>query len=186
MPDSIQFFPECHVDTALMRTLLRDRQQLIVHIKGAPKVGDALHEQAQRYGDSRVVVGMVDNDKQLFSITKLKPFNRVVARCDETASSFVVYQHETLTTQYLVVIGPKACDGWIYGAAQAASVDPVAYSLPPTLAEFLAFTKKTQAEERPEIVALLKALRRAPSPAYQQLAAFINDRLLEAGAESTW
>jgi hypothetical protein len=186
MPDSIRFYPECHVDTALMRTLLQDRQQLIVHIKGAPKVGDALHEQAERYGDSRVVVGMVDNDKQLFSITKLKPFNRVVARCEEASSPFVVYQHETLATQYLVVIGPKACDGWIYGAAKAAGLDPATYSLPPTLPEFLAFTKKTQAEERPEIVGLLKALRRLAPPAYQQLAEFISARLQEAGAESSW
>lgn len=186
MPDSIQFFPECHVDTALMRTLLRDRQQLIVHIKGAPKVGDALHEQARRYGESRVVVGMVDNDKQLFSITRLKPFTRIVAQCEDVSSPFVVYQHEELATQYLVVIGPKACDGWIYGAAKAAGLDPATYGLPVTLPEFLAFTKKTQAEERPEIVGLLKALRRATPPAYEQLATFMAARLQEAGQESGW
>ena len=186
MPDSIQFFPECHVDTALMRTLLRDQQNLIVHIKGAPKVGDALHDQAARYGNSRVVVGMVDKDKQLFSITKLKPFNRVVALCEEEGSPFVVYQHETLATHYLVVIGPKACDGWIYGAARTAGLDPATHRLPPTLPEFLAFTKKTQAEERPEIVGLLKELRRNPPPAYQQLAEFITARLREVGKDADW
>ncbi|NVO31387.1 hypothetical protein [Hymenobacter lapidiphilus] len=80
MPNSILFLPECHVDTALMRALLYDRQKLIIHIKGAPKVGDALYQQAERYGTSRLVVAMVDNDKHLFSIPKLQPFDQVVLR----------------------------------------------------------------------------------------------------------
>lgn len=180
MPDSIQFFPECHVDTALMRTLLHDRQKLITHIKGVSKVGNALYEQAERYGNSRVVVGMVDNDKHLFDIKKLQPFSREVMRCEEPGSLFVVYRHYTHTNHYLIVLHP-ACDGWIYGAAQAAGINPTTHGLPPVLTDFLAFfTKKLQAEERPEIVALLKALRRSPSAAYVQLASFINERLQEA------
>jgi hypothetical protein len=168
-----------------MRALLQDRQKLITHIKGAPKVGNALHEQAERYGNSRVVVGMVDNDKHLFDIRKLQPFNREVLRCEEPGSLFVVYQHHTFSYHYLIVLEP-ACDGWIYGAAQAAGIDPTVHGLPPELTEFLNFfTKKLQAEERPEIVALLKALRRNPPPAYVQLAAFIGQRLQDA-AQPTW
>ncbi|MBC8083447.1 MAG: hypothetical protein H7Z21_09570 [Hymenobacter sp.] len=142
-------------------------------------MGNELHNQAERYGSSRVVVGMVDNDKRLSDIPKLRPFNEVVLRCDEPGSMFVVYRHQALPTHYLIVLHP-ACDAWIYGAAQAAGISPATHGLPAALPDFLIFTKKILAEERPEIVALLKALRRSPSPAYAQLLAFINERLQDA------
>ncbi|MBT2556253.1 hypothetical protein J7E24_00490 [Hymenobacter sp. ISL-91] len=180
MPESILFLPECHVDTALMRALLYDRQKLITHIKGAPKVGDALHQQAERYGSSRVVIAMVDNDKHLFSIPKLKPFDQVVLRCEEPGCLFVVYRHRKLASQYLIVLDP-ACDGWLYGNLRAAGLQPQAYQLPELLNDFLGFTKSIRAEEQPEIVSLLKALRTSAPPAYARLAAFVTERLGEAG-----
>lgn len=183
MPDSILFVPECHVDTALTRTLLLDRQKLIVHKKGAPNVGNELHAQAERFGESRLVVGLVDADKDLFSIKKLQPFTRTLEQCEEVGCRFSVYQHQTLSTQYLVVLEP-ACDGWIYGLAQAAALSPSDYGLPPTLPDFLTFTKRIQAEENPQIVALLKALRRNPPPAYVQLHVFITQRLQDVGLTS--
>lgn len=184
MPDSILFLPECHVDTALMRALLYDRQKLITHIKGAPKVGDALHQQAKRYGTSRLVVAMVDNDKHLFSIPKLQPFDQVVLRCEEPGCLFTVYQHRELVSQYLVVLNP-ACDGWLYGNMRAAGLTPQAYQLPELLTDFLRFTKTVYAEEQREIVSLLKALRASAPPAYAQLAVFVGERLREAG-EAAW
>ena len=180
MPDSILFVPECHVDTALTRTLIQDQRKLIVHKKGAPNVGNELHAQAERFGESRLVVGLVDADKDLFSITKVKPFTRLLEQCEETDCRFSIYQHRELAVQYLVVLEP-ACDGWIYGAAKSADLNPAAYSLPPTLAGFLTFTKKMQAEENSEIGALLKALRRSAPPAYAQLTTFVANRLLEVG-----
>ena len=181
MPDSILFLPECHVDTALARTLLYDRQKLVNHIKGVSKVGEALAQQAERYGSSRIVIALVDNDKRLFDVTKLKPFDQVVLRCEELGCLFIVYQHQFLATQYLVVLNP-ACDGWIYGNMQAAELLPDDYNVPVELAEFIKqFTKKKQAEERPEIIRLLKALRSNSPPAYALLANFVAARLQEAG-----
>ena len=67
------FLPECWVDTALMRTLLQNRQ-LYNHQLGISKVGGTMERQAATYGTGRVVVGMVDRDKKFEENTYLRAF----------------------------------------------------------------------------------------------------------------
>ena len=184
MLKSIEFYPECYVDTELMKTLLWNKNKFIVHVKGISNVGKTLEEQHTIYGDSRLVVGMVDKDKKFSDIKLLKYFSEEIVRCEDAGSPFVVYRHQKRTTQYLLVLGPKACDGWIYGAAVSAGINPAAYGLPPTLKELLAQSKKIKLEKQPGIAGLLKEIRRHSPPAYLQLLTFITERIREVGIEN--
>ena len=73
MPESVLFVPECHVDTALTRTLLAERLTFINHQHGIYKVANVLRLQAES-GKARFVVGMANRDKKFADVKYLQPF----------------------------------------------------------------------------------------------------------------
>ena len=161
------FLPECWVDTALMRTLLQNRQ-LYNHIPGISKVGGTMERQAATFGAGRVVVGMVDRDKKFEENLYLRAFGPP-ARVRPEAATHHVLTHPEQPTQRLIVLNP-ACDAWVFQTARAAGLDLAAYGLPDTLPAFIAFCKHEGITDIPALRALLEDIRRAYPPAYQQLA----------------
>jgi hypothetical protein len=175
MPSSIVLVPECHIDTALVRTLVFGDLKIIDHKHGISSVAKSMAHYHNTYGASRIVVGFVDGDKKFDDVTYLSAFRRgnTYLSCHETGCRFDVWQHPDITSHYLVVMD-KACDTWIYNAATAASVNFSEYKLPEDFPGFLKFTKQKGAENKPELQGVLKAIRKANPNAYQVLSDFID------------
>ncbi len=172
MPEHVLFVPECHVDTALARTLLAGRLPFIDHKHGIPNVGNALHRHAEAGRGPRLMVGLVDKDKKFATIKKLQRFTQVHQARTGPDCRYCIYQDPAQPTQYLVVLEP-ACDTWLWEAARAAGLALPDFGLPDTLAGFIGVVKDDEAEHDPRLGRLLEAIRRVRPEGYQALAAFV-------------
>ena len=181
MPENVLFVPECHVDTALARTLLAQRLTFINHQHGISKVARVLRQQAEA-GPARFVVGMVDNDKKFANVTYLRPFAeaRPVAARSGPDCRYRIHQHPAHPNHYLIVLDP-ACDTWIFEAAHAAGLQLADFGLPPTRPAFIETMKDEGIEDDPRLLRLLDAIRRAQPAAYRELARFVADLMDEHG-----
>ena len=175
MPENVLFVPECHVDTALARTLLADRLTFINHQHGISKVANVLRQQAES-GSVRFVVGMVDKDKKFADVHYLRPFagSPPVAARSGPNCRYRIHQHPAHPHHYLIVMEP-ACDTWIFEAAHAAGLDLAHFGLPATLPAFIEVMKDEDAEDNPQLVRLLRAIKQAQPAAYRELAEFVAD-----------
>ncbi|HEX8657933.1 MAG TPA: hypothetical protein VF690_10380 [Hymenobacter sp.] len=173
MPESVLFVPECHVDTALTRTLLADRLTFINHQHGISKVANVLRQQAES-GRARFVVGMVDKDKKFDAIAYLRPFANSLPMAARSGPDcrYRIYQHPVHESHYLIVLEP-ACDTWIFEAAQAARLDLASFGLPAALSAFIDVVKDEDAEDNLQLIALLRAIKQAQPTAYRELAEFV-------------
>ena len=175
MPENVLFVPECHVDTALTRVLLADRLTFINHQHGISKVANVLRQQAES-GRARFVVGMVDKDKKFADVKYLRPFadSPPVATRPGPDCRYRIHQHPAHASHYLIVLEP-ACDTWIFEAAHAAGLNPGHFGLPTTLPAFIEVMKEEDAEDNPNLIRLLAAIRQAQPAAYRELAEFVAD-----------
>ncbi len=173
MPENVMFVPECHVDTALTRTLLADRLTFINHQHGISKVANVLRQQAESDG-VRFVVGMVDKDKKFADVKYLRPFahSQPIAASPGHDCRYSIYRHPDYANQYLIVMEP-ACDTWIFEASQAARLDLAQYGLPTTLSAFIDVMKDEDVEDNPSLIRLLRAIKQAQPAAYRGLAEFV-------------
>jgi hypothetical protein len=174
MPESIMFVPECHVDTALTRTLLFDRLTFINHKHGISNVANALKSQAENGRGPRFVVGMVDLDKKFADIKYLQRFTDLVQTRTGPDCRYRIYQQPEQLSHFLIVLEP-ACDTWIFEAAHSAGLDLVNFGLPTTLAGFIELVKDEDAEDHPQLRRLLQAIRQAQPSGYRELATFVAD-----------
>ena len=176
MREKVAFVPECHVDTALAKVLLADRLTFINHQKSISKVARVLQAQAASDRGPRFVVGMVDKDKKFDDIKYLRPFaaSRPVAARTGPDCRYCIYQHPAHPGHYLIVLEP-ACDTWIFEAAHAASLDLASFELPTTLPGFIDVVKNEDAEDNPQLIKLLRAIKQAQPSAYRELASFVAD-----------
>jgi hypothetical protein len=181
MPEQVLFVPECHIDTALTRTLLAQRLTFINHQHGISKVAHVLRQQAEA-GKARFVVGMVDKDKKFDAVTYLRPFASAppVAASTGPDCRYRIHQHPAHTSHYLIVLEP-ACDTWIFEAAHAAGLRVADFGLPPALPDFIEVMKNEDAEDNPRLIRLLEAIKRAQPPAYRELAQFVAEVMDENG-----
>jgi hypothetical protein len=174
MPESIMFVPECHVDTALTRTLLLDRLSFINHKHGISNVAKALQSQAENGRGPRFVVGMVDRDKRFTEIKYFQRFTREVQTRTGPNCQYRIYQHPDQPSHFLIVLEP-ACDTWIFEAAHSAGLALADFGLPNTLAGFIDVVKDEDAEDNPQLRRLLHAIRQAQPSGYRELATFVAD-----------
>jgi len=175
MPENVLFVPECHVDTALTRTLLADRLTFINHQHGISKVANALCKQAES-GKVRFVVGMVDKDKKFADVKYLRPFadSHPVAARTGPSCRYRIHQHPAHPNHYLIVMDP-AYDTWIFEAAHAAGLDLASFGLPTAIKDFIELMKDEDAEDNPRLIHLLEAIKKAQPTAYRELAEFVAD-----------
>lgn len=184
MPEKFTLLAECHVDTTLARALVRGRRNMVEHILGVPNISKRLLTLA---ADSRSrVVGMVDWDGgSVLHFPGMVPFApHPVAEVSFDTHGYRLYRRPDCPAHFLVVL-PPACDNWLFQQAEAAGINLAEHKLPVTFPAFKAFTKKQISEDHPALVSLLKALRRQPSPAFQQLLAFMEQQL-EAAGQPRW
>lgn len=174
MPENVLFVPECHVDTALTRTLLAGRDSFLNHQHGITKVANLLRAHAETGRGPRFVVGMVDKDKKFADVHYLRQFSHPFAVHESADCRYCIYQHPEQTSHFLIVLDP-ACDTWIFEAAQAAGLDIAAFGLPPLLPNFIDFMKEEGVEDSREVSRLLQAIKQVQPPAYRELAQFVAD-----------
>ena len=174
MPEKVLFVPECHVDTALTQSLLSYRLTFINHQHGIPKVARVLEDQAKANRGPRFVVGMVDKDKKFADVKYLRNFSNEVHSRSGPDCRYRIYQHPAQPSHYLIVMDP-ACDTWIFEAAPAAGLDLAHFGLPATLAGFIDVVKDEGAEDSPQLIRLLQAIKQAQPAAYRELAEFVAD-----------
>lgn len=171
------FIPECHVDTVLTRTLLLYRNKFddfINHQHGVSKVANEMQRQWQMHGVTRHVVGIVDQDKKLHDVAYLADFE-VLPRVRPVAGApHSIQRHPARPTQHLIVLNP-ACDAWIWEAASAAGLFPLATGLPTDFRTFLDYCKTKGIENDPPLVSLLAGIRRARPAVYAELGDFVAD-----------
>lgn len=175
MPENVLFVPECHVDTALTRSLLADRLTFINHQHGISKVANVLRQQAES-GKARFVVGMVDKDKKFADVKYLQPFasSPPVAARPGPSCRYAIHRHPANPNHYLIVLEP-ACDTWIFEAAHAAGLELAHFGFPVTLPEFIEVMKDEDIEDKPQLIRLLRAIKHAQPAAYRELAEFVAD-----------
>ncbi|GAB2694139.1 hypothetical protein GCM10011495_20820 [Hymenobacter frigidus] len=181
MPENVLFVPECHVDTALTRSLLADRLTFINHQHGISKVANVLRQQAES-GKARFVVGMVDKDKKFADVKYLRPFagSSPIAARPGPDCRYSIHQHPEHLTHYLIVMEP-ACDTWIFETAHAAGLNLTHFDLPTTLPAFIELMKDEDAEDNPRLIRLLRAIKQAQPAAYRELAEFVADVMDQNG-----
>ncbi|RZJ93126.1 MAG: hypothetical protein EOO60_05790 [Hymenobacter sp.] len=169
------FVPECHVDTALARSLVVYRQDFddfINHKHGLPNVAKEMQRQWQLFGASRSVVGIVDRDKRLGDVVYLDEFTTLIGGSLAVEAPHSIRSHPARPNQYLIVLNP-ACDTWVWQAAVAAGVLLPTYSLPADRWDFITYCKQADVENRPELKMLLQAVSRARPAIYAELADFV-------------
>jgi hypothetical protein len=172
MAEYALFVPECNVDTALTLSLAAFRYPFVSHRQGIGQVARVLKEQAAACRAGRVVVGMVDRDKnfaQAPELARFQPLDRA-PRGQETAHD--ILRHPEVPNQYLIVLNP-ACDTWLFRAAEAAGIGLAALGLPTELPAFIDFCKQENIEEHQQMRRLLRELQRAQPIAYRDLAEFV-------------
>ncbi|MCC5613435.1 hypothetical protein LC612_43880, partial [Nostoc sp. CHAB 5834] len=115
MPDrAVQYLPECHADTALLRHFIPD-PTFSIHCLGCPEVANTML--SARAEDYRLI-GLVDNDPDLNSRCRgfFKTFTVV-----EQANKVELRVHAT-RQQYLIVID-RAVETFLIWNAQQVGID---------------------------------------------------------------
>lgn len=174
------FVPECHADTALMITLLRENAisqaspyDFVSHGQGIGNVGRTMSD--PDLGPARRVVGMVDLDKKFYQQPHLSEFTNVLGgSMVRRGHSHALLHHPTQITQFLIVLN-HACDDWLWQRVSEAGLSLADFNLPTEFTAFKKYCKKRPAELglRP----LLAAIALARPPAYGILAEFVANAL---------
>lgn len=170
------FVPECHADTALMITLLRENilsrespYDFVSHGQGIGNVGRIMND--PDLGPARRVVGMVDLDKKFYQQPHLGQFATVLdGSMGRKEYPHALLQHPVKTSQFLIVLN-HACDNWVWQRATEAGLSLGAFDLPTDFTAFKKYCKKQPAELglRP----LLATIAEVRPPAYDLLADFV-------------
>lgn len=139
-------FPECHVDTNIMKTLLH--VDGVNHQKGCPRL---LSVMAAKFSD-RFAVGVIDDDKKKPS--EIKNFTELA-----TSSHLKLLKH--IERPHYLLIVSKAAEDFLLSSATELGVSLQDYDLPNTLEELKAVTKNTESDKEPKIKKLVNAVRGA-------------------------
>ena len=175
----VLFVPECHADTALTLTLLRENaanqrrlHDFVSHQQGIGNVANTLCKQPVAAGNARRAVGIVDLDKKFAQQPYLREFVLLAGSLARGQHSHALLHHPTHASQYLIVLNP-ACDTWLWERASELGTTPADFGLPADFPSFKEFCKTSQAERDPRLRALLDAVATARHSAYRTLADFV-------------
>lgn len=173
------FVPECHADTALMITLLRENAiseenpyRFVSHGQGIGNVGRVMDD--PNLGSARRVIGMVDLDVKFYQQPYLGLFTAFGGSMERKKHSYALLRHPTNPSQFLIVLN-HACDAWLWQRAAEAGLSLANFDLPTDFTGFKKYCKKRAAELglRP----LLAAIAVARPTAYGVLADFVANAL---------
>ena len=167
MPDRpVQFLPECHADTALIRFFFPD-PLLSIHILGCPEVAKTMMSpRAVEYK----LVGIVDNDSDLD--TRCKGFFRAFELVKQQ-DKLLVRRHPH-TNQHIIVVD-KAIESFILWNASTIGMDVGHYGFNPMVKRFGLQLKTPTIETAPNYLQLLADLHARQAPGFLTLERILND-----------
>ena len=173
------FLPEGHIDKALTRALLGNRrnlEDLVNRKQGASGVANEMMRQWEKFGPTRRVVGIVDDDKKIFDVKYLAGFGQEIRSSRAAEASHSIRRHTDRPGQYLVMLAP-ACDTWVWQAAVDAGLPPPQYGLPAPRMEFVSYCKSKGKEvgQDPSMRRLLADIQRTRPVLFEALAEFVAD-----------
>lgn len=174
------FISECHADTALMLTLLRENtanekqlKDFVNHQHGIGNVSGIMQKQWEEYKFSRRIVGLVDLDEDFGKDPYLCQFTRVLGgSMERKAHSHALLQHASNLTHYLVVLNP-VFERWLEARATEIGSTMALYGLPTKPNVFKRYSRTEGKKSDSQLRKLLNAIATARHPAYAEPARFI-------------
>jgi hypothetical protein len=174
------FVPECHADTALMLTLLRENaanekqlKAFVNHQHGIGNVSGVMQAQWEEFKSARRVVGLVDLDEDFGKDPYLRLFTRVLGgSMERKAYSHALLQHASNSTHYLVVLNP-VFERWLEARAVEIGSTMALYGLPTKPSAFKRYSRVEGKKPGSQLRQLLNAIATARHPAYAAPASFI-------------
>ena len=138
-------FPECYVDTNIMKTLLR--LDGVNHKHGCSKVIAGM--KSGRFAEG-FAVGIVDDDTK-------KPYD--YSEFEEVARSEHLRLLKHKTRHHYLIFVYKASEDFLLSCAKELSLDMSTYGLPSTIEGLKEITKNCESDKEPRIKKLINALR---------------------------
>lgn len=162
MPDRIRLYPECHADTALISSFIKN-PLIIEHAAGINEVSKSLETVKS---DAVVLIGIVDNDKH-------KPrYLRTFQTIEE--SDKVCFQHIPGLNQYLIIID-KAIETFLLWNAAQVGLNMADYRFSSDTRSLGAKLKSQSIETDPNYLRLLTDLHTRNAPGFLTLERILND-----------
>lgn len=166
---AIQYLPECHADTALLRHFIPDHS-FSIHCLGCPEVANTmLSVKADEYR----LIGLVDNDNDLD--TRCKGFFKSFTVVEQ--DNRIVLRENSIRQQYLIVID-KAIESFLIWNAERVGVDMESYGFVPTVKQLRRQTKLPAIETDPNYRQLLTDLHTRQAPGFLTLERILHDIIL--------
>lgn len=167
MPErAVQYLPECHADTALLRHFIPDHT-FSIHCLGCPEVANTmLSSKADEYR----LIGLVDNDDDLD--TRCKGFFKTFRVVDQ--ENRVVLRENSIRQQYLIIID-KAIESFLIWNAEQVRVDMETYGFVPIVKQLRRQTKLPSIETDPSYIQLLTDLHNQQAPGFLTLERILHD-----------
>ena len=167
MPErTVQYLPECHADTALLRHFIPDHSSSI-HCTGCPEVGNTmLSFRANEYR----LIGLVDNDDDLD--TRCKGFFKTFRVVEQ--ENRIVLRENSIRQQYLIIID-KAVESFLIWNAEQVGVDMQTYGFSSVAKRLRNQTKSPIIETDPNYLQLLADLHARQAPGFLTLDRILHD-----------
>lgn len=163
-------FPECFVDTNILKTLLQ--VDGVNHQYGCSRVMAGMD--TGRFADG-FAVGIIDDDKR--KTYNCKEFEELCR-----SEHLVLLKHKS-KHHYLIFVC-KAAEDFLLACAQEQSLNMADYGLPDTLEGLKDVTKSNDSDKNPRIKKLVNALRNSSEMArLERTISYLHDRQYEATVE---
>jgi len=165
----VQFLPECHADTALIRFLVPD-PLLSIHALGCTEVAKIMMSpRASNYS----LIGIVDNDKKLD--IHCKGFFRAFGIVEHYDKLFV--RKHPLTNQHIIIVD-KAIESFLLWNAESVGIDVRQYGFDRSVKHFGLQLKTPSIETDPTYLQLLADLRTKQAPGLLTLERLLHEFIL--------
>jgi hypothetical protein len=161
----VEFIPECHGDTELIRCLGISRK-MINHQKGNGNLTNAM-----RKNKADKVIGITDEDK--FK-TLPKYFDDFIEEKQE--QHLILKKHKNNDNQYLIIIS-KDLEDWLLYSAKLVKISPSQFLLPDEIKKFKDVIKDKAIAKNQQFIKFIKALKKAETKPFITLENWIKEFL---------
>ncbi len=163
-------FPECYVDTNILKTLLN--VDGVNHQYGCSRVMAGM--ETGRFADG-FAIGVVDDDKK-----KTYNFQEYEELC--RSEHLVLLKHKSKHHYLLIVC--KAAEDFLLSCAQELGLTLADFGLPNTLEGLKSVTKSNESDKEPRVKRLVNALRSSSEMArLERIISYLHDKQYAAIAE---
>jgi hypothetical protein len=161
----VEFIPECHGDTELIRCLGISRK-MINHQKGNGNLANAM-----RKNKADKVIGITDEDK--FK-TLPKYFDDFIEEKQE--QYLILKKHKNIDNQYLIIIS-KDLEDWLLYSAKLVKISPKQFHLPEDIRGFKEVVKDKIVSHNRHFIQFINALKKAEAKPFITLENWLKEFL---------